>query len=81
MCSRRALSLCLLLAWSSFTSTAVTGADAERCNIISIVTDAFAWVPGDADWDVGVPEVSERGEVRAARAAHDAIRAKQRIGV
>ncbi|MFZ1345512.1 MAG: thiamine pyrophosphate-binding protein, partial [Tabrizicola sp.] len=31
--------------------------------VISITTDAFAWVPGDADWDVGVPEVSERETV------------------
>jgi 3D-(3,5/4)-trihydroxycyclohexane-1,2-dione acylhydrolase (decyclizing) len=53
----------------------------DRTTVISIVTDGFAWVPGDADWDVGVPEVSERESVRAARAKHDAIRKKQRIGV
>ncbi len=33
-----------------------------------IVTDAFTWTPGDAGWDVGVPEVSERQEVREAHA-------------
>jgi 3D-(3,5/4)-trihydroxycyclohexane-1,2-dione acylhydrolase (decyclizing) len=38
-------------------------------------------VPGDADWDVGVPEVSERESVRAAHAAQVAIRARQRVGV
>ncbi len=53
----------------------------DRTTVISIVTDAFAWVPGDADWDVGVPEVSERTQVREARAAHEAIRTNQRIGV
>lgn len=53
----------------------------DRTTVISIVTDAFQWVPGDADWDVGVPEVSSRPEVQAARAHHDTIRKKQRIGV
>ena len=53
----------------------------DRTTVISIVTDAFEWVPGDADWDVGVPEISTRPEVRKARAAQDEIRKKQRIGV
>ena len=53
----------------------------DRTTVISIVTDAFAWVPGDADWDVGVPEVSDRPEVRKAREHHETIRKKQRIGV
>ena len=38
-------------------------------------------MPGDADWDVGVPEVSNRDSVQKARDAQIAIRAKQRIGV
>jgi 3D-(3,5/4)-trihydroxycyclohexane-1,2-dione acylhydrolase (decyclizing) len=53
----------------------------DRTTVISIVTDAHAWVPGDAAWDVGVPEVSERSEVQAARRDHEAIRARQRVGV
>ena len=53
----------------------------DRTTVISIATDAYAWVPGDAAWDVGVPEVSDREEVRAARKDHDEIRAKQRVGV
>ncbi len=53
----------------------------DRTTIISIASDAFAWVPGDAAWDVGVPEVSERAEVRDARKDQDEIRAKQRVGV
>ncbi|MEX0386545.1 3D-(3,5/4)-trihydroxycyclohexane-1,2-dione acylhydrolase (decyclizing) [Spiribacter onubensis] len=53
----------------------------DRTTVLSIVTDAFSWVPGDADWDVGVPEVSLRDSVQQARAHQEQIRAKQRIGV
>ncbi len=53
----------------------------DRTTVISIVIDAYSWVPGDADWDVGVPEVSSRESVKAARISQIAIRAKQRIGV
>ena len=53
----------------------------DRTTLITITTDAYAWVPGDADWDVGVPEISTRDSVKAARASQIAIRAKQRVGV
>ncbi len=53
----------------------------DRTTVLCIRTDAHAWVPGDADWDVGVPEVSERETVNAARAHQQEIRAKQRVGV
>ncbi len=53
----------------------------DRTTVISIDTDAFAWVPGDADWDVGVPEVSDRESVREAHARQVEIRARQRVGV
>jgi 3D-(3,5/4)-trihydroxycyclohexane-1,2-dione acylhydrolase (decyclizing) len=53
----------------------------DRTTVISIVTDAFAWTPGDAWWDVGVPQVSARESVIAARKDHDQGRARQRIGV
>jgi 3D-(3,5/4)-trihydroxycyclohexane-1,2-dione acylhydrolase (decyclizing) len=53
----------------------------DRTTVISIVTDAFAWTPGDAWWDVGVPQVSERNEVQAARKEQEQGRTKQRIGV
>ncbi|WP_298609816.1 3D-(3,5/4)-trihydroxycyclohexane-1,2-dione acylhydrolase (decyclizing) [uncultured Thiothrix sp.] len=53
----------------------------DRTTLISIVTDAYQWVPGDADWDVGVPEVSERESVQAARQQQIEIRRKQRVGV
>jgi len=55
--------------------------ETDRTTLITIRTDAFAWVPGDADWDVGVPEVSNRETVREARARQVEIRAKQRVGV
>ena len=53
----------------------------DRTTVLSIATEAYTWTPGDADWDLGVPEISERETVRAARANQEAIRAKQRIGV
>jgi len=53
----------------------------DRTTLITIVTDAHAWVPGDADWDVGVPEVSTRESVQKARASQIEIRKKQRVGV
>lgn len=53
----------------------------DRTTVLSIVTDAYSWVPGDADWDVGVPEVSSRKAVNEARASQEEIRKKQRVGV
>jgi 3D-(3,5/4)-trihydroxycyclohexane-1,2-dione acylhydrolase (decyclizing) len=53
----------------------------DRTTVLTIATDAFAWVPGDADWDVGVPEVSDRKSVQEARESQLAIRRKQRRGV
>ena len=53
----------------------------DRTTVLSIVTDAYSWVPGDADWDVGVPEVSSRKTVNEARAHQEDIRKKQRVGV
>src|SRR5580658_722874 len=53
----------------------------DRTTVLSIDSDAYAWVPGDADWDVGVPEVSTRESVQVARKQQQEIRAKQRVGV
>lgn len=53
----------------------------DKTTVISIITDGFEWVPGDAWWDVGVPEVSERDAVKDARADHVEGRKKQRVGV
>jgi len=54
---------------------------ADRTSVIVIKVDAYEWTPGDAWWDVGVPEVSPRREVQTARAEHEAGWKKQRIGV
>ena len=53
----------------------------DRTTVITIVSDAFAWSPGDAWWDVGVPEVSAREDVAAAHDAQRQGRAKQRVGI
>jgi 3D-(3,5/4)-trihydroxycyclohexane-1,2-dione acylhydrolase (decyclizing) len=53
----------------------------DRTTVITIVSDAFIWTPGDAWWDVGVPEVSERESVRAAAREQQEGRKKQRVGV
>ena len=53
----------------------------DKTTVISIETNPYEWTPGDADWDVGVPEVSERNEVKEARKLQDKIRKKQRVGV
>ena len=54
---------------------------ADTTTVIVIDTDAYSWTPGDAWWDVGVPEVSTSEKVRAARADHMAGKKKQRLGV
>ena len=54
---------------------------ADRTYVIAIKTHAYEWTPGDAWWDVGVPEVSERAEVRQAREDHDLGKKNQRIGI
>jgi 3D-(3,5/4)-trihydroxycyclohexane-1,2-dione acylhydrolase (decyclizing) len=54
---------------------------ADRTSVIVIRTDPDAWTGGDAWWDVGVPEVSEREDVRVAKAEHEAERKHQRPGI
>jgi 3D-(3,5/4)-trihydroxycyclohexane-1,2-dione acylhydrolase (decyclizing) len=54
---------------------------AGRTYLISIKVQQHQWTPGDAWWDVGVPEVSQRKEVRLAYADHSEGQKKQRIGV
>jgi 3D-(3,5/4)-trihydroxycyclohexane-1,2-dione acylhydrolase (decyclizing) len=49
--------------------------------VVVIETDpAVATAAGGHWWDVAVPEVSDRAEVRAARASYEAERAAQRLG-
>lgn len=53
---------------------------ADRTYLIAIRIQQEQWTPGDAWWDVGVPEVSQRKEVQQARADHMEAQKKQRIG-
>ncbi|MEG3132736.1 3D-(3,5/4)-trihydroxycyclohexane-1,2-dione acylhydrolase (decyclizing) [Rouxiella sp. T17] len=53
----------------------------DRTTVICIDTHPHQWTPGDAWWDVGVPEVSARESVRDARNQHEQDRKKQRIGI
>ncbi len=58
-----------------------TARTADRTTVIVLKTDpAGSTEAGGHWWDVGVPEVSTRPEVRAARAASDAARQAQRLG-
>jgi 3D-(3,5/4)-trihydroxycyclohexane-1,2-dione acylhydrolase (decyclizing) len=54
---------------------------AERTSVIVVNTDPELWTPGDAWWDVGVPEVSSRPAVEAAARDQAMARQKQRVGV
>ena len=54
---------------------------ADRTYVICIKTQPSQWTPGDAWWDVGVPEVSDREEVRQARSDHSEGQRRQRLGV
>jgi 3D-(3,5/4)-trihydroxycyclohexane-1,2-dione acylhydrolase (decyclizing) len=53
----------------------------DRTTVISIVSDAFTWTPGDALWDVGVPQVSDRVAVKEQQKYQSDVRSKQRVGV
>ncbi len=53
----------------------------DRTTVISIVSDAFTWTPGDALWDVGVPQVSKRKTVNESAVYQADVRKKQRVGV
>ena len=52
----------------------------RRTSVIVIATDPVASTrAGGAWWDVAVPELSDRAEVAAARAAYDAAQTRQRV--
>ena len=54
---------------------------ADRTYVIAITIQQHQWTPGDAWWDVGVPEVSEREQVRQAKADHTEGQKNQRLGI
>ena len=53
---------------------------ANRTYVIALRTHAYRWTEGGTFWEVAVPEVSARSEVREARAAMDAAKSTQRVG-
>ena len=53
---------------------------ADRSAVIVIDVDAHAWTDGGGFWEVGVPEVSDRPAVQAARQAMDDGKQQQRMG-
>jgi 3D-(3,5/4)-trihydroxycyclohexane-1,2-dione acylhydrolase (decyclizing) len=54
---------------------------ADQSYVIVINTHPYEWTEGGSWWEVGVPEVSSRDQVLAARAEWDAERKHQRIGI
>ena len=54
---------------------------ADRSYAIIMDIDQYTWTEGGAWWEVGIPEVSDREQVRVARAALEAERKHQRVGV
>ena len=48
--------------------------------MIVIEVSQYDWTEGGAWWEVGVPDVSDRGQVRVARAELDAEKKLQRRG-
>ena len=52
----------------------------DRSTVIVIDTDPYVWTEGGAFWEVGVPEVSSRKEVIAAKASMQAGLTNQRQG-
>ena len=52
----------------------------DRTYVIALKTSAYDWTEGGAFWEVGVPRVSTRAEVQAARAAMDEGKTAQRVG-
>jgi len=52
----------------------------DRTCVISTRVQSHDWTGGDSWWDVGVPEVSPRAEVEAAKAEHEQNRSqKQKV--
>jgi 3D-(3,5/4)-trihydroxycyclohexane-1,2-dione acylhydrolase (decyclizing) len=52
----------------------------DRTTVIALQTDAYSWTGGGAFWEVGVPEVSDRPQVQAAKAAMISGLQQQRVG-
>ena len=53
---------------------------ADRSYAIVVDIDEYTWTEGGAWWEVGIPEVSDREQVRVARAEWAAEKKHQRVG-
>ena len=65
---------------SAFKQAFAVAKAADRSSVIVIEVDEYSWTGGGAWWEVGVPEVSDREQVRVARAELEAERKHQRVG-
>ena len=65
---------------SEFKEAFAAAKAADRSSVIVIEVDEYSWTSGGAWWEVGVPEVSDREQVRVARAELEAERKHQRVG-
>jgi 3D-(3,5/4)-trihydroxycyclohexane-1,2-dione acylhydrolase (decyclizing) len=54
---------------------------ADRSYVIVVPIDQYTWTEGGAWWEVGIPEVSDRPQVKAAREAWEDAKQHQRVGV
>ena len=54
---------------------------ADRSYGIVMDVDEYTWTEGGAWWEVGIPEVSDREQVRVARAEWAAEKKHQRVGI
>ena len=52
---------------------------ADRTYVIALETTQYDWTEGGGFWEVGVPEVSNRAEVRAAKAEMELGKRRQRL--
>jgi 3D-(3,5/4)-trihydroxycyclohexane-1,2-dione acylhydrolase (decyclizing) len=53
----------------------------DRTYVIAIRTHGYDWMEGGSWWDVGMPEVTKRHEIAAARTTQESERKFQRQGV
>ncbi len=54
--------------------------ESDRSYAIVMDIDQYTWTEGGAWWEVGIPEVSDREQVRVARAGLEAEKKNQRVG-
>ena len=55
--------------------------ESDRTYVLVLDVDEYTWTEGGGWWEVGIPEVSDREQVRVARAEWDAEKKHQRVGI